>query len=223
MMHRFQGLIRFRPALCASSARRNTSPQKKLLVYGICAIALAALASAIAVPAQAAASKARATAKLISLDGKEAGEAHFQQTSHGVLIELEVRGLAPGAHAVMIHMTASCDPKKLFTSAGPDLTFDPAKPHGYFVKGGPRAGDLPNQFAGADGLLHATLLSNQFSLGNGKKTIFTRLGSSIIVNAKGDDYTTQPDGNAGPRVACGTIIRTVAPGGRRGGARRRHG
>jgi superoxide dismutase, Cu-Zn family len=222
MMHRFQGLIRRHAAPCAGSAERNGSPQKKLFVYGALAIALAAAALTTTAPADAAASKARATAKLIALDGKPAGEAHFQQTSHGVLIELEVHGLAPGAHAVMLHMTASCDPRKLFTSAGPDLTFDPTKLHGYFTKGGPRPGDLPNQFAGADGVLHASLLSNQFSLGNGKKTIFDRDGASIIVNAKGDDYASQPDGNAGPRVACGTIIRTVAPGGRRGGARRRH-
>jgi Cu-Zn family superoxide dismutase len=173
-------------------------------------LAVCLLAAGLAAPA-AAAPKARAAARLIGLDGKPIGQASFQQTSHGVLIELELRGLQPGAHAIMIHTTAACDPKKLFTSAGPDFSFEPTKLHGFFVKGGPRAGDLPNQFAHADGTLHASTITNAFSLGNGKKSIFDRDGASIIVHAKADDYATQPDGNAGPRLACGTIVRTQGP------------
>jgi Cu-Zn family superoxide dismutase len=168
------------------------------------------LAAGLAPPA-AAAPKAHAVAKLIGPDGKPAGRASFQQTSHGVLIEIELRELQPGAHAIMIHTTASCDAKKLFTSAGPDFSLEPARPHGFLAKGGPRAGDLPNQFAAADGTLHASMITNAFSLGNGKKSIFDRDGASIIVHAKADDYATQPDGNAGPRLACGTIIRTAGP------------
>ena len=178
------------------------------------------LAAELAAPAVAA-SKAHAVAKLIALDGKDIGKANFQATSHGVLIEVELHGLQPGAHAIMIHTTASCDPKKLFTSAGPDMSFEPTKLHGFLVKGGPRPGDLPNQFAAADGTLHASMITNAFSLGNGKKSIFDHDGASIIVHAKADDYTTQPDGNAGPRLACGTIIRTVAPGSRKAGPRRK--
>ena len=174
------------------------------------ALAIFLLAAGLAAPAGAA-SKARAAAKLIGLDGKQMGRASFQQSSHGVLIEIELRGLPPGAHAIMIHTTASCDPKKLFTSAGPDLSFEPTKLHGFLVKGGPRPGDLPNQFAAADGTLQASVISNAFSLGNGKKSIFDRDGASIIVHARADDYTTQPDGNSGPRLACGTIIRTEGP------------
>ena len=169
-----------------------------------------------------AAQKAQAVARLIGLDGKEMGKANFQATSHGVLIEIALRGLAPGAHAVMIHTTASCDPKTRFTSAGPDLAFEPTKLHGFLAKGGPRPGDLPSQFAGADGVLHATLITNAVSLGNGKKSIFDRDGASIIVNANADDYMSQPDGNSGPRVACGTIIRTIGPGARKAGSRRTH-
>ena len=155
-----------------------------------------------------AAPKGHAVAKMIGLDGKAMGRASFQATPHGTLIELELKGLSPGAHAVMVHTTASCDPKTLFTSAGPDFSFNPPKAHGYFAKGGPRAGDLPNQFAGADGVLHAVMFTTAFTLGNGKKSVFDRDGASLIVREHGDNYTTQPDGNAGRRIACGTIIRT---------------
>ncbi len=170
-------------------------------------------------PAQAAAG---ASARLIGLDGKEAGRATLRSAAHGVLVEIDVHGLSPGAHAVTIHTTGSCDPKKLFTSAGPDFSFDPKKPHGYFAKGGPRPGQLPNQFADEAGRLHATMFTSAFSLGNGKKSIFDRDGASIIVRAKADDYTSQPDGNSGARVACGTIIRTSGPGTRKGGSHRKH-
>jgi hypothetical protein len=56
----------------------------------------------------------------------------------------------------------------------PILTLIPGKQHGYLAEGGPEAGDLPNQFAGADGHLHASVLANGFSLGNGKRSIFDR-------------------------------------------------
>jgi superoxide dismutase, Cu-Zn family len=186
--------------------------------FYICAV----LAVAVACQPSGAAAKAQATARLIGLDGRQTGTASFQSTSRGVLIEINVRGLPPGAHAIMIHTSASCEPKKLFTSAGPDLSFEPQRLHGFLVKGGPRAGDLPNQFAGADGILHASLMTNAFTLGNGKKSIFDRDGASIIVNARGDDYFSQPDGAAGARVACGTIIRIAGPGTRKGGTRRTH-
>lgn len=173
-------------------------------------LAIFLLAAGLAAPATAS-SKARAAAKLIGLDGQPVGRASFQQTSHGTLIEIELRGLQPGAHAIMIHATAACDPKSLFTSAGPDFSFEPAKLHGLLVTGGPRAGDLPNQFAAADGTLHASMITNAFTLGNGKKSIFDRDGASIIVHAKNDDYFSQPDDDAGPRLACGTIVRTAGP------------
>jgi superoxide dismutase, Cu-Zn family len=173
-----------------------------------------AIAAALLLSTQAWAGAA-ATAKMIDLSGKEIGRANFKAATHGVLIELEVHGLSPGAHAVMLHSTASCDPAKQFASAGSGLSFDPARQHGYFAKGGARSGDLPNQFAAADGTLHASFFTTGFSLGNGKKSIFDRDGASIIVHAKADDYVSQPDGRAGARVACGTIMRTVGPGSRK--------
>ncbi|HSZ74812.1 MAG TPA: superoxide dismutase family protein [Rhizomicrobium sp.] len=146
----------------------------------------------------------RAAAKIVGLDGREIGIAKFAQSSHGVLIEIEVHGLTPGAHAIHIHSAGVCDMKRKFENAGPDFSPTP-KMHGYFGKGGPHAGDLPNEYAGADGTLHAAILASAISLGKGKKTIFDKDGASIIVHANGDDYTNQPAGNSGPRVACGVI------------------
>ncbi len=70
---------------------------------------------------------------------------------------------------------------------------------------------MPNQFAGADGRLHAQTLLNSFALGNGKRSIFDRDGVAIILTQRGDDYRTQPMGESGARIACGVVIRTQGP------------
>ena len=158
---------------------------------------------------------AAAYAKLVDLDGKSAGRARLMSVSHGVLIEIEVHGLAPGAHAISLHAAGTCDASRQFTTAGASFSFDPARPHGFLAKGGPRAGDLPNQYASADGNLHAAMITSAFTLGNGVKSIFDRDGASIIVRAGADDYLSQPDGRAGARLVCGTIVRTGDTGTRR--------
>jgi Cu-Zn family superoxide dismutase len=173
-------------------------------------------------PALAAASKARAIAKFVGTDGTAMGTASFAATSHGVLIQFDLKGLAPGVHAIHIHTSGNCDPKVAFTSAGPHFSPEPNKMHGYLAAHGTHAGDLPNQFAASDGTLHASVISNAFSLGNGKKSIFDHDGASIVVHATGDDYVSQPAGNSGDRVACGVIMRTVAPGTRKGPKHRTH-
>ena len=163
----------------------------------------------------AAAPKPRAIAHLSGLDGKPLGTADFRAVNRGILIEFDLHGLPPGPHALHLHGSGNCDPKTGFTSAGPILTLIPGKQHGYLAEGGPEAGDLPTQFAGEDGKLHASVLTSGFSLGNGKRSIFDRDGVALILDQRGDDYRTQPLGNAGNRIACGVVMRTVGPAARR--------
>jgi len=181
---------------------------KRLLTFGL----ILALGAA---PALAAAPKARAVARLIGLQGQPMGTADFRATGHGILIEFDLYGLPPGPHAMHLHVAGNCDPKTGFTSAGPILTLIPGKQHGYYATGGPEAGDLPNQFAGADGKLHASVLATGFIIGNGKRSIFDKDGVSLIVDQRGDDYRTQPLGNAGARIACGVVMRTIGPAARK--------
>ena len=114
-----------------------------------------------------------------------------------------------------LHASAQCDAKSGFMKAGPILSLNSRKRHGYLAKGGPLTGDLPNQFAGADGRLKASTVTNAFTLGNGKRSIFNRDGVSLIVKKRGDDYRTQPIGNSGDRIACGTVVRTQGTAPRR--------
>ncbi|HWX88669.1 MAG TPA: superoxide dismutase family protein [Rhizomicrobium sp.] len=178
-------------------------------VFTVSLLALALLGA----PAGAA-QKARAIARLASLEGKPLGTVEFSAVNRGVLITFDLHDLSPGAHGIHLHTSGNCDAKTGFTAAGPILTLIPGKQHGYLAEGGPEAGDLPNQFAGSDGKLHASVVTTGFSLGNGKRSIFDRDGVAIIVDARGDDYRTQPLGNAGDRIACGVVMRTVGPAAR---------
>ncbi len=166
-------------------------------------------------PAMAASKKAHAIAHVAGLDGKALGTAEFSAINRGILIVFDLHDLPPGPHAIHLHTSGNCDAKSGFTAAGPILTLIPGKQHGYLAEGGPEAGDLPSQFAGADGRLHASIVTNAFSLGNGKKSIFDHDGVALIVDERGDDYRTQPLGNAGNRIGCGVVIRTVGPASRR--------
>ena len=62
-------------------------------------------------------------------------------------------------------------------------------------------GDMGNVVANDLGDAHYRLLDKALSF-EGKYSI---IGRGIIVHADEDDLTTQPTGNAGARVACGTI------------------
>src|ERR1700733_13173958 len=128
-----------------------------------------------------AAQKAHAVAHMKALAGSAVGTIDFGQSNRGTLITFDLHGLSPGAHAVHIHTSGNCDAKVKFTSAGPHFPPDP-KMHGFMVKGGPHPGDLPNQWAAADGTLHASITANSFSLGNGKKSVFDRDGAAIIIH-----------------------------------------
>jgi Cu-Zn family superoxide dismutase len=175
---------------------------------------LALLLVLLPLPALAAA-KAHAVARLVGPEGKALGNVEFSAVNHGVLIVLDLRDLPPGAHGIHLHVSGNCDAKSGFTKAGPILSLTPGKLHGMLAEGGPLTGDLPNQFAGADGRLHASVVTNGFTLGNGKKSIFDRDGVSLIVDERADDYRTQPLGNAGARIACGVVMRTVGPASRK--------
>ncbi len=175
---------------------------------------LALLLALLPLPALAAA-KAHAVARLAGLDGKALGGADFSAVYHGVLIVLDLHDLPPGPHGVHLHVSGNCDAKSGFTKAGPILSLTPGKLHGYLAEGGPMTGDPPNQFAGTDARLHASMVTNAFTLGNGKKSIFDRDGISLILDERADDYRTQPLGNAGARVACGVVMRTIGPASRK--------
>lgn len=163
----------------------------------------AVVAAAIAAPSMAMSQNApMAKANFIGADGKETGTAELTATKSGVLIALDVNGLPAGQWvAFHVHQTGTCDHTTGHESAGGHFNPTGAE-HGYLAENGPHAGDMPNQYVPADGTLKAHVFNTAVTLEGGDTTI---KGKALMIHADPDDYSGQPSGNAGKRLACAVI------------------
>ena len=82
--------------------------------------------------------------------------------------------------------------------------FNPAgAPHGKSGGGAHHAGDMDNIVANAQGVARVDRHARNVTLGGGATNDIA--GKAVIVHAAPDDYSTQPTGNAGGRIACGVV------------------
>ncbi len=147
----------------------------------------------------------KAKATLVNSQGQKVGEAQLEETAHGVKITMKVENLPPGVHAFHIHEKGDCNCPDFMTSGG---HFNPeGKKHGLKNPEGPHAGDLPNLVVGEDGKETIEVIASRVTLKPGKNSLFQPGGTSLMIHANPDDYMTDPAGNAGPRIACGTITK----------------
>ena len=146
-----------------------------------------------------------ATADVKTADGKDVGTVTLTQTRDGVRLSGTLKGLPPGERALHVHSVGKCEPP--FTSAGPH--FNPAqKKHGKLNPEGHHAGDMDNITVPANGNLRLRIVEQglHHALEKGKpNSVFQEGGTAVVVHAAKDDYTTDPTGNAGDRIACGVI------------------
>lgn len=145
--------------------------------------------------------KNRATAKI---SGSEKypdiyGIVCFKESELGIIVEAEVFNLpigetcSSGIFGFHIHEGTSCsgDEKDPFKDA--KAHFNPKNcPHPY------HAGDLPPLF-GNRGYAKMSVLTDRFTLDE-------IIGRVIIIHSMPDDFTSQPSGNAGEKIACGIIM-----------------
>ena len=167
------------------------------------------LALVVAVPVFAKDKKKAAsiTASLKDAKGQDVGTATLKQDKSGVAIVYNLKNLPAGDHALHIHQNAKCDASDGFKSAGPHFNPDNKK-HGLQNPDGPHNGDMPNIKADAKGKAKGTLNNPRVTLAEGApNSVFANGGTAIVVHAKADDEKTDPAGNAGDRIACGTITK----------------
>ncbi|MEQ8361988.1 MAG: superoxide dismutase family protein [Cyclobacteriaceae bacterium] len=146
---------------------------------------------------------ATATATMNSASGSTAsGSASFTQTGDmTVRMSIEMRGLTPGEHALHLHENGDCSAPDA-TSAGGH--WNPGgMSHGKRGEGEFHAGDVINLTADADGNVSWSEEIEGWTIGGDESTNI--LNKGIIVHETTDDFTTQPTGAAGGRVACGVI------------------
>lgn len=145
-----------------------------------------------------------ATAALLAPDGSPRGSATLIAAGDGLELQIAATNLPAGPHGLHLHAAGKCDAPD-FTSAGPHLN-PHARQHGTENPQGTHLGDLPNLVAGEDGkgVLTARLGGTRAEL---EGLLFDADGTAIVVHATADDYRTDPSGNSGARIACGTLAR----------------
>ncbi|MCW2246258.1 Cu-Zn family superoxide dismutase [Azospirillum fermentarium] len=144
-----------------------------------------------------------ATAAVKGPDGKDLGTVTLTQYPHGVVLRGQLSGLTPGPHAIHIHANGTCSPD--FSAAGGH--FNPGNGKHGLVESPIHSGDLPNIIADAGGKAGVEAITHLVTLGDGPDSVFKPGGTSFVVHAGPDDYTSQPAGNSGDRVGCGVITK----------------
>ncbi|WP_066221955.1 superoxide dismutase family protein [Formosa haliotis] len=136
-------------------------------------------------------------------DSKVSGDIVFTQVNDTVTMVAELKGLNPGVHAIHLHETADCSAHDAKSSGG---HWNPSQAkHGKWgATDGYHSGDIGNFTADANGNATINFETTEWCISctDPNKTI---IGRGIIIHEGKDDFTTQPTGNAGKRIACGAI------------------
>ncbi|MBD3336247.1 MAG: superoxide dismutase family protein [Candidatus Eisenbacteria bacterium] len=127
------------------------------------------------------------------------GTVRFEQAAGGIKVTADVTGLSPGKHGFHVHETGDCTAPDA-SSAGGHFAPD-GNPHGAPTDEERHVGDLGNITADENGEAHLEWTDDRLAFAGPHSII----GRAVIVHGGEDDLTSQPSGDAGPRVACGVV------------------
>ena len=127
------------------------------------------------------------------------GTVRFYQTNRGVLVKAEIGGLPHSSDkcgerifGFHIHAGGSCMGNESDPFADTGKHYDRSDcPHPQ------HSGDMPPLF-GNRGFALSAFLTDRF-------TVDEIIGKTVVIHSMPDDFTTQPSGNSGKKIACGLI------------------
>lgn len=195
--------MNFRLAFISSSVVSSVR-SRALLPLALCSAALLAACGGVGLGG----GKPGAVANLVPTaaitPNPTMGTVLFSALDQGVRIKGEVRGLVPGSeHGFHIHEKGDCA-NNGDASGG---HFNPTGvTHGKFGAPGSHAGELPSLVADAAGVARFSVDDRSLSMTEGADN--NVVGRAVLVHRDRDDFTTQPSGNSGPRIACAVISRS---------------
>jgi Cu-Zn family superoxide dismutase len=132
---------------------------------------------------------------------KCSGVVRFEETAHGVKVIANVEGLSPdGTHGIHIHEFGDISALDAMSAGGHYNPED--NPHAGPDSRPRHAGDLGNLYADSSGVAHYEREVLSLSIAG---TLNPIIGRAVIVHRDADDLTSQPTGNAGPRIGAGVI------------------
>ena len=148
--------------------------------------------------------RAQAAASITGSDSYPdlSGTVRFYQTKEGVVVCTEISGLPYSNDSCRrrifgfhIHTGTDCGGNMADPFSDAMSHYNPhGCDHPY------HAGDLPPLFE-TSGLALSAFLTDRFTVGE-------VIGRTVIIHDQPDDFTTQPSGNSGTKIACGVIRRS---------------
>ncbi len=143
---------------------------------------------------------AKAVAVLYPTQGNTAqGVVTFTKEDGGLHVVAKLTGVPKGEHGFHIHEFGDCTAADGASAGG---HFNPtAMQHAAPTADKRHVGDLGNVTADDQGNVSLDYVDKHLAF-MGPNSI---IGHAVILHANPDDFTTQPTGNAGGRIACGVI------------------